>query len=169
VKLWRSSIGKWLILTGTVLAALAVTFILTLSASDRSTKGEMKKFLALKQTYLRQAVWDASGRYVKREDADTGALKLVFDFPSLNTLDGRYSDGSACLGFQGRFGGLETFLDLRYLPDDEYAPDEDEGWVLVSASKDAGRWEGGGLLGRGYINVERLRPNWFYVETYYPT
>ena len=169
MKLWRSPLGKFLILTGTVLAALATAFVLTLSFSDRTPMGVMKKFLALKQTYLRQAVWDAHGRYIKREDADTGALKLVFDFPSLETLDGRYADGSACLGFQGRLDGFETRIDLRYLPDDEYTPAEDDGWALVSASENTWSWEGGGMGGKGYIDVERLKPNWFYVETYYPT
>jgi hypothetical protein len=126
----------------------------------------MKKFLALKQTYLQQAVWDAEGRYVTREDVNTGALKLVFDFPSLKTLDGRYSDGSARLSF---LNGGETFIDLWYSPDDRYNPPKGDGWKPVSASGSIWRWEGGGMLGRGSIDVERLRPNWFYVEMYDPT
>lgn len=169
MKLWRSPLGKFLIVTGSVLAVLAVALALMLSLADTSSKGQMEKFLALKQTYLQQAVRDAEGRNVKREDADTGALKLMFDFPALEVLDGRSSDGSARLYFQGAFSGVETFIDLHYLPDDEYIPPEDQDWTLVSSTENAWRWEGGGMLGRGYIDVERLKPNWFYMEMYYPT
>ena len=168
MKLWRSPLCKFLIQTGAILAVLAVALVLTLSQSDTSLKGQMKKFLALKQTYLQQAVWDANGRYVTREDADTGALKLVFDFPTLETMDGRETNGAARFSFQASIAG-ETWTDLYYLPDDEYTPSEDQSWNLASASKSAWRWEGGGMGGKGYIDVERLRPNWFYVEMYYPT
>lgn len=65
--------------------------------------------------------------------------------------------------------GPETDIELLYLPDDEYAPPAEPGWRLVSSAENAWRWENGNMFENGYIEVERLRPKWFCVETYYPT
>ena len=63
----------------------------------------------------------------------------------------------------------EMYIYLQYLPGDEYVPPENYGFKFVSSSENTWRWEGGGTGSRGYVNVERLRPKWFYVEMYYPT
>lgn len=43
-----------------------------------------------------------------------------------------------------------------------------DGRTLAAESENAWRWEGGGMLARGYIDAQRLAEGWFSIMKCYP-
>ena len=131
-------------------------------------KEKMRALVQHKEDILLQAAADAGGRYVDRQHADTVNLQ-AFAQTALTDIDARSADCSVVFSFVWTYRLGETTIRLLYLPADSYtAPDTGE-WSLTSSSDNAWRWDGGGMLGKGYIIVERFQENWFYVEKCYPT
>lgn len=141
-------------------------------SEETPLKKEIRAFLGDKEQWLEQAVEDIGDRFIMRESADTDAIRAIFTSPSLYFVGGDNPSGSIIFYFHGGDLG-DTKIYLHYSPDDNHALDnfvsDANEWHLVSSTEKAWRWEGGGIFGRGYIDVERLRPNWFYAEIYYPT
>lgn len=66
----------------------------------------------------------------------------------------------------------EKHCEIIYKSNDEFdsdylIPDTDR-WEISYEANEASSY-GGGANGKGYVHMTRLKPCWFYVETYIPT
>jgi len=131
------------LIISTLVLALVLVFaweLLSFTMGDEIAKVKMKAYLSLNAGNL-----DQIGENARKQDKE-GYASFFFDIV-----------------------GPETSIELLYLPDDAYIPPEDPGWHLVSSTENSWRWEGGGVYGNGYINVECLKPKWYCVEECIPT
>ncbi len=66
----------------------------------------------------------------------------------------------------------EKYCEIIYKSNDEFdsdylIPDTDH-WEIAYEENKASSY-GGGANGKGYVQMTRIKPCWFYVETYLPT
>lgn len=161
-----------IVLSASMLAILLLVVLTAATLATRLTASPRKamlSFLHEKAAVLPQAIADAKGQYVQRQDAATDALQALFKRTELTAVNGLSWDGIVYFDFNGFFYFGETTAMLAYIPADKYPPPDNEDQKLVKEEDNAWRWEGGGVNEKGYIEVERLAEKWFYVESYYPT
>lgn len=133
-----------------------------------SPKEEMCTLLQTKADILFNAAVDAKGRYIDNQLADTVNLQAAFQQAGLSSIDARNDEGSANFSFSWTNSG-DTSIILLFSPSDSFLEPDSKEWNLTSASTSAWRWDGGAMMSKGYVIVERLKENWFYIEKYYPT
>ncbi|MBQ2976115.1 MAG: hypothetical protein IJE17_01345 [Clostridia bacterium] len=143
-----------------------------LSSNDYSY--QMKNF-AEKYGAPWMAVYpEISDERIKATRDAPGEFQVLFQERSLERIY-ESENGAICFQFSWTYQAIsEGFCQLEYHPNltSETLYEEMTGrapWQLVYKEENACRWEGGAIGGKGYVVIEEIYPDWFYIEAYLPT
>ena len=142
-----------------------------------TTQERLGAFIDKHQNVWQQVFADASGKRVDNQSAQTAALKQVFRSSPLESVDDRNGDGRITLYLTYSHSMIiEGSVYLTYDPAFDPAqngpvghPGDGHVWRMTQNTEGLWRWEGGAVGGKGWMQVERLRPDWYYVSCYLPT
>lgn len=137
---------------------------------NKASVDTMRSIVQQEQETLLEAVASMKGKFVPDGGVRSEAIKKVLRIKQISYIDGRNEDGIVTFTLLSKI--MEGSVTLKYIPNDVFELSETIQSLqlpLVSQTENTWRWEGLGMEGRGYIDVERLAEKWFYVETYWPT
>ena len=139
----------WIILAVAVVAGVAVCAVVVLADTPSSDPAKLTAYVNRHESELIELATQYPNEY-----------REISSFSSLKSVDTRWDD--VCYGFSWSYEIPEGSKFLYYTDDDVL---ESLGYTF----KDSACIDGLGANGQGYIKCLRLKQNWFFIESYYPT
>lgn len=155
-----------------IIALITVVLLCLAIFTESKIENRLKRMIDANAAIWPKMFLETDDKIIRLGDDMSPELLHLFKSEDIISVDGRLFPEIIWFNFRWSYYEGEKSRMLMYSGEKielDFFVSMSQEWTYIAESSHQWKWTGGGINGKGYIVVEELRPNWFFVDMYFPT